>query len=286
MTDVTVQTGSAHAGWAHASDTPARITLGGGGAGGNVAAWLGHLGVAVGLVACVGDDDAGRVAVAQVERHGVLVRARADPSHPTGTVVALIDDAGERTMLTDRGANVALAADDLPRPWLRRGAHLHLSGYVLFDEPARGAGMAALALAADAGMTISIDPASWAPLRAVGPAEFLRWTAAAQLCLPNADEAAALTGERNVGAAALRLGAHYGQAVVTSGGEGAVWSDGASLLRRSSQATVVGDATGAGDAFAAGYLAAQHAGVAPDEALRQALRTADEVVGVAGARPR
>lgn len=271
---------------AFGSDTPARIVVGDGGAGGNVAAWLRAVGVDVGLVTRVGDDPAGRGAVARLADAGVATAAATDPVAPTGTVVALVDaTTGERTMLTDRGANGALDVADLPRTWFRAGAHLHLSGYVLFDDRSRDAGLAALRAASAVGMTISVDPASWAPLRRWGAARFLATTADAVLTLPNSDEARVLTGVADPAGAAVRLARRHGAAVVTCGRDGAVWSDGSATVRgRAVRATVV-DSTGAGDAFAAGFLAAWLDGAAPDDALDTAADLAARAVGRRGARP-
>ena len=88
---------------------------------------------------------------------------------------------GERTMLPDRGANLALAPDDLPAELFVRGGHLHLSGYVLLHEGPRAAGLVALDHAREAGMTISIDPASAAPLRDAGVENVLAWFAGVTL---------------------------------------------------------------------------------------------------------
>ena len=287
MTDVAVH--SAHdltRDLARGSDTAADIVVGGGGAGGNVASWLGHLGADVGLVAAVGDDDAGRLAIEMLQRHGVRVHAIRDAARATGTVVAIGGGGGERTMITDRGANAGLAAQDLPRHWFRPGAHLHLSGYTLFAPPARAAGQAALRMAAARGMGISVDPASWAPLRKVGPQRFLRWTQAAGLCLPNAAEAGLLAGTTDLETAARRLGGQYGCAVVTAGADGALWSDGTAVVRAPAAAVgPVAGGVGAGDAFTAGFLVAARQGAEPAAALAAAADVAVRVLRRPGARP-
>jgi sugar/nucleoside kinase (ribokinase family) len=287
MTDVAVAaSGDLMARLAQGSDTPAAITVGGGGAAANVAAWLAHLGVATGLVAAVGDDGAGHLAVSELVGMGVTVHATHDPERPTGTVIALAAPGGERTMVTDRGANVGLTPDDLPRHWFRPGAHLHVSGYTLFATPARDAALAALRLAAGAAMTTSLDPASWAPLRAVGPRRFLHWTRTAGLCLPNADEARLLSGAGDLHVAARRLAVHHGEAVVTDGAAGALWSDGEAVIAVPVEAPVLAAAgLGAGDAFTAGYLAARRGGAAPIAAAAAANAVAAMGLGQPGARP-
>ncbi len=282
MTDVGVHTAGQPA---VGSDIDARIAVGGGGAGGNVAAWLAHLDVAVGLVTSVGDDAAGAAAVAELRRVGVRVSGRRDRDRPTGTVVALVDAAGERTMLTDRGANVTLTPADVPAAWFRPDAHLHVSGYALFAGPGRAAAVAALDRARRVGMTTSVDPASWAPLRRLGARRFLGLTAAAQLCLPNLPEARVLTGLEAPDAAARELAAHYGAAVVTCGGDGVVWSDGTATIRVAGAEGAVVDTTGAGDAFVAGWLGATASGAPVDVALGRAAVVAAAAVAAAGARP-
>jgi ribokinase len=190
-------------------------------------------------------------------------------------------------MLPDRGANLALAPEDLPGALLVAGNHLHLSGYVLLHDGPRAAGLCALDHAHEAGMTISIDPASAAPLRACGVARVLEWIAGADVLLPNADEARVLTGEEDPEAAARALVALAGarEVVVTLGAEGAVWSDGDAVLRAAAPpVAAVVDTTGAGDAFAAGWLGARLAGAAPPEALAAACALGARAVARAGAR--
>jgi hypothetical protein len=92
----------------HGTDTAARIALCPGGGAANQAAWLGHLGVPVLLVARLGAADVPRHTAA-LAAHGADVHLAADPDRETGRVVLLVDGAGERTMLTDPGANAALA---------------------------------------------------------------------------------------------------------------------------------------------------------------------------------
>jgi ribokinase len=240
------------------SDTPARVAARPGGAGANVAAWLAEAGAPVMLIARAGDDEAGRGAVAGLRGHGVDVSGVAlDPDRATGTCVVLVAPDGERSMLPDAGANAALTAADLPAGAFAAGAHLHLAGYTLLrDGPPREAALEALRRARAAGMTISLDPSSAAPLGRFGAARFLDLAGHPDLLLPNADEAAALTGEAGAAAAARALTAAAREVVVTLGAAGALWTDGRVTLEAPAQAAAAADTTGAGDAFAAGFLAA------------------------------
>jgi ribokinase len=287
--DVMVDVVAAAAGpLAHASDTDARVRWTGGGAGANVAAWLAWGGVPVALVARAGADVAGRGAVAELREAGVAVRVALDDERATGTCVVVVAADGERTMLPDRGANLALAPDDVPAELFVPGGHLHLSGYVLLHDGPRAAGLVALDHAREAGMTISIDPASVAPLRARGVERVLGLMAGADVLLPNLDEVRVLTGEKESDAAARALVARAGarEVVVTLGAGGALWTNGHDIVRAAApEVERIVDTTGAGDAFAAGWLAARREGAEPREALTAACALGSRAVSRAGARP-
>ncbi|PRY47930.1 sugar/nucleoside kinase (ribokinase family) [Geodermatophilus tzadiensis] len=264
------------------SDRPATIRTRGGGAGANVAVHLAALGVPVLLAGCVGDDAAGTALAGELAAAGVRTALRSVAGAATGTVVSLVEPGGQRSMLADRGANLALRAGDVPAP--PPGGHLHLSGYTLLDERPRAAGLAALAAARAAGCTVSVDPASTGPLAASGVDRWLADTAGADLLLPNADEARLLTGCADAAAAARALAGRHAAVAVTLGADGALWASGGTLVHRPAHPAEVVDTTGAGDAFTAGLLAAWLTGADPVAALDAGLARAAAVVGRPGAR--
>ena len=103
--------------------------------------------------------------------------------------------------------------------------------------------------------------------------------------MPNADEAAVLSGARDPEAAAWVLARDGREVVITLGKDGALWSDGERVERaRASPAPARVDSTGAGDAFTAGWLAARLRGAEPTEALAAANFAAAQVLKDAGAR--
>lgn len=264
------------------SDRPATIRSRGGGAGANVAVHLARLGTPVTLAGCTGDDAAGTGLLAELTAAGVTPAVRVVPGTATGTIVSLVEPGGQRSMLADRGANLALAPGDVPTP----GRHLHLSGYTLFARAPREAGLAALAAARAAGCTVSVDPASTGPLAAHGVDRWLADTAAATLVLPNAEEARLLTGCADPAAAARALALRHPVAVVTLGADGALWAAGDRLVHRPAHPAAVLDTTGAGDAFTAGLLSEWLADPDGDPvaALEAGLAQAAAVVARPGAR--
>ncbi len=266
------------------SDRPASIRSRGGGAGANVAVHLAQLGTPVLLAGCIGDDAAGAGLVAELTAAGVGLALRTVPGAATGTIVSLVEPDGQRSMLADRGANLDLRPDDVPAP--QPGGHLHLSGYTLLDPGPRAAGLAALAAATEAGCTVSVDPAATGPLAASGVDRGLADTAGATALLPNADEARLLTGCADAADAARALARRHAVVAVSLGAEGALWASGEVLVHRPAHAADVVDTTGAGDAFAAGLLAAWLSDRSGDpvRALDAGLARAAEVVGRLGAR--
>jgi sugar/nucleoside kinase (ribokinase family) len=97
------------------TDTFVPIRVAAGGSGANAAAWLARSGVETRFVGRVGDDVFGRFLEGEMERSGVKSCLARDPSLETGKVFVLVDGAGERTMITDRGAGEALAPTTSPR---------------------------------------------------------------------------------------------------------------------------------------------------------------------------
>jgi ribokinase len=243
---------------ARGSDTPARVSMQGGGSGANVAAWAAALGTPVCFACRVGDDLSGRRAVDALLAAGVKVHAAVDRERPTGTCVVLIEPGGERTMLPDPGANDAPV--DVPDAWLEPGRHLHVVGYALLRDGARPGALAAIERAQAADMSVSVDPSSWALIRSGAIPEV-------DLLLPNEREAEVL--------------GDHGDMVVKLGAAGARWGD----VQVPAEPVEVVDTTGAGDAFAAGLLSARLNGADRAAALKAGCAAAARVVGQVGARP-
>jgi sugar/nucleoside kinase (ribokinase family) len=282
MTDIVVRLARRPA---YGTDTPVAISPHGGGSAANVASWLAASGQQVTYVGRTGTDILGRAAVEELRATGVDVRVATDGQLPTGICVVLVDPSGERTMLPDPGANAALSPHDLPDDVFSHGNHLHLSGYTLLNSGSRAAALAALQRAKGAGMSVSVDPSSAAPLREVGAETFLNWTAHADLCLLNWAEASVLAGTGVPGAAEATLAATYAEIVVKLGAAGALWRKGSAFVQVDARRIAAVDTTGAGDAFAAGFLGAWLAGAAPDAALRAGCELAARAVAHVGARP-
>jgi sugar/nucleoside kinase (ribokinase family) len=136
------------------------------------------------------------------------------------------------------------------------------------------------------GLSISIDPASTGPLREFGVDRFLLETVPVGLIIPNRDEALLLTGAQTPERAAEELSERYGTAVVKLGPEGALVARKGRVIASSAgmEGDVV-DSTGAGDAFAAGFLTARLAGADEEQSIVAGCRAGAQAVALVGGRP-
>jgi ribokinase len=272
---------------AEGSDSPGVISYVGGGSAANTAAWLTRVGESTTFVGAIGDDVAGQAQLESLHRLGVDVRFRVDHTRPTGTCLVLVAPTGERTMVPDPGANLALLEHDVPTDEFQAGDHLHVSGYALLRD-SRDAALHAMTEAAAAGMTISVGAASAAPLEVLGPAEFLRMVPDGAVLFANEREARVLVGENGEAAdLATRLGTAGRESVVTAGSGIAAWSNGeatASMAAEPLDGPEL-DTTGAGDAFAAGFLAARARDASPEVCLRDGHALAAAACRTTGGRP-
>ena len=254
-------------------DTPATITMGGGGQAANFCAWVAAEGEPARLIARVGDDENGRRLVADLEARGVEVCATWAPE-PTGVIAVLIDPSGRRTMATQRGASVGLSPQDLQESWLRDVRLLHVPAYSLFVEPLATAARAAIRAVRESGGMLSVDLSSASGLRAYGPSRM-----AYVLARLKPELLFATTAEAGVLAVPLDS---LAQVPVLKLGE-----NGCSLFGRTISAPPSRsvDSTGAGDALAAAFCVAWLRGAPPLEAAEMAVSAASASVTFAGARP-
>ncbi|MGX5697681.1 carbohydrate kinase family protein [Agromyces soli] len=262
------------------TDTAARVFRTRGGSAANVAALAAPL-VATRFIGAVGPDAAGDVLVAALESAGVEVRVQRRGT--TGAVVVIVDPDGERTMFPDRGASALLESVD---PAVLDGvAVLHVPSYGFEREPARGAVLALVAEARRRGAAVSIDASSTGLLASLGVERMLALFAGldAEVLFANETEAE-LLGLADGGPAAA---AAARTVVVKHGPEPTRVFERGRPIATVPVDPVPGarDLTGAGDAFAAGYLATAIAGGAAVDAVLAGHRAAARVIVAPGGAP-
>lgn len=259
-----------------------------GGSESNVAIGLARAGVPVRWVGRVGDDEFGELVLRTLRAEGVDVSAaRVDAAAPTGLMFRERRTADTSRVVYRRGGSAGsrLSTLDVPSP---AGVRLlHVTGITpALSAGARAAVRHAVTQARAAGVTVSVDVnmrrTLWSEAEA---APELRWLAGqADIVFCGLADGPVLVG--GVGSAAelasriAALGpAHV---LVTRGAAGACYRADGRLLERPARAVTVADPVGAGDAFAAGFLAAWLAGAGPEQRLERALLSGALVVGVAG----
>jgi sugar/nucleoside kinase (ribokinase family) len=229
-----------------ASDTHAHISRRRGGSAANVAARAASLDHRSRLLGQVGTDAIGTALLAELDDDGVDI-SMVRRGGSTGTIVALVDHLGERTMLTDRRACLDLADPD--PSWLDGVDTLHVPFYSLAGGLVATTASTVIAWAHERGVAVSIDVSSTAIMFEVGLDEVARRleAAAPTVVFANADEAAALAVDGAV-AGALTVVKHGPLPAVMYRTDGSVVEIDAIAVPG------INDTTGAGDAFAAGFL--------------------------------
>lgn len=237
------------------SDAAAEVRLMPGGSGANVAVWLARLGQEVVFVGRVGADLFGRWLADDLRREGVTPALACDERLGTGVIQVLVEPDGERTMVPDRGANAVWSEADVPAGLIEQARLLHVVGYVLLDAESRRGALAAMARARAAGVPISLDPSSHAPLLALTPAGFWSMIGRVTVLLPNRHEAQTLTGEADPARALAALQAQAEVVAIKLDRDGCLAGSAGQIYRATAAPARVVNATGAGDAFNAAFLA-------------------------------
>jgi sugar/nucleoside kinase (ribokinase family) len=253
----------------HGSDTPSRVVRARGGSAANVAAAAAPY-VPSRFFGCVGADPLGDRLLASLTAAGVEVRAQRRGR--TGTVVVIVDSDGERTFLTDRAAAADLGR--LPPAELDGVGLLHVPAYGLDGGRTGVTVRALLADAAARGLPVSLDASSWAVLRAIDDVVDVVRRVRPLVLFANADEARELPLPLPGTTVVVKDGARPTTVLLAGGGTLEVPVPAVDGVR---------DSTGAGDAFAAGWLSATMEGRDGTACVQRAHELARSVLATPGA---
>ena len=265
---------------------PAGVETSGGSAA-NTCAVAAMLGARVAYLGQVADDQLGAVFRHDISAVGVhFPTAPLTGGDPTARCLILVTPDGQRTMNTYLGACVGFGPDQLDETAIADAAVTYLEGY-LFDPPAaQAAFLRAAEIAHAAGRQVAL---SLSDAFCVGRhrAAFRALVAGhVDILFANETEITSLY-ETNTWAEAAELArADVALAVLTRGEDGSTILRGAETVTVSAEPALVVDTTGAGDAYAAGFLAGFTAGKSLAQCGRLASLAAAEVIGQYGARPR
>ena len=232
-----------------------------GGSAANTVHGLSRLGVKTGFVGAVGDDADGRLLTRAFQRAGVdISHVFVKPRARTGSVLCLSDEFGHRSLYVTPGANGLLSAEDIDQAYLKKAQILHLATFV---DDRQFELSVALVQKLPRGVRLSFSPGALYASRGMkSMVPILRHTA---FLFINRQELERLTGQRLESGVRTFMKEGCRTVVVTLGAGAKIGrTDATCYIRAGDREYIIEalpaetgrptDTTGAGDAFAAGYL--------------------------------
>lgn len=266
------------------SDTSSQISMHGGGAAANTATWLANLGHSVYFSCRLGNDAAGRAIAAEFDQWSIEYHKEFLANEKTGVVVVLVNNAGERTMFPDSGANSGIDEKNLPP--LAGFDAAFLSGYSLFNPLSTSGVLRMISMIKAANIPLIFDPASVGTMTSFGRERVLEMLSVMDIAIMNDDEARFIAGKSELNDALESLTSLVPLVVIKTGSSGAIAQlRGDTLLESKTEAIAAIDTTGAGDAFAAGFIPRWLESHDLLESMKAGNEVARRCVAIIGARP-
>ena len=255
-----------------------------GGSAANTIVGMAQFGGRVAYAGSVGNDEFGKIYLADFKRRGILLTTKPKPNLTTGTCLILITPDGERTMNTHLGASTQLGLDDIDRATVAAAEWIYVEGYLLSGETTKAAAFAAMDMAKAAGTKIAFSFSDGFVVEAFG-ADVRRIVGDyADLVFANEREAAAYTATRDPEVSLDMILEECKNACVTMGGAGSLVHYAGKTYKVAALPAKPVDLTGAGDMYAAGFLYGICSGATPDKAGLLGSQAAHRVVIQMGAR--
>ena len=259
-----------------------------GGSAANTVAGIAALGVPAGFVGKLADDELGAVFCADFDRLNVAFphAKHSAADLPTGHCLVLVTPDAERTMHTVLGAAVTTAEDDLDAALLARTGLFFAEGYIWDSPSAKQAFLRAADTVRAQGGRVAFSLADGFCVERHHADFMALLDSHIDILLANETEITALFGTAEAASLSDKLAPHHVLAAITHGAGGVdVFADGHTTHIEAQKIDTVVDLTGAGDQFAAGFLAALHRGQNPEKAAAIGIIAASEVIRHVGPRP-
>lgn len=259
-----------------------------GGSAANSMAGIAAMGGDAAFIGQVAEDQLGLIF--EHDMHALGVRFETPPLEdgpPTGRCLILVTPDGQRSMNTCPGASHELSSDALDRDLIASASILFLEGYLFGPDKPRAAMMEAIKIAHASDRKVAFT-LSESVCIAGRKESFSRMIdgGGVDLLFANQDEALQLTGRTDLESALNELKAKVPTLVITKGPQGAIGvENGETIAIPAAPVEQVVDTTGAGDLFAAGFLAARCKGASLERCLWTGAIAAGEVIKHYGARP-
>ncbi len=256
-----------------------------GGSAANTCAVAAALGARVAFLGKVADDSLGAAFSRDIAAAGVhFPSTPLKDGAPTARCLILVTPDAQRTMNTYLGACVAFSEHDVDPALVAESAITYLEGY-LFDPPAAQAAFRAAARAArEAGRQVALSLSDAFCVNR-HRAAFLELLPDIDMLFANEVEICSLFEANEFADAVTAVRGRVKLAALTRSEAGSVILHGHETVAVTAEATTLVDSTGAGDAYAAGFLAAYTQGRDLAICGRMGSVAAAEVISHYGARP-
>jgi sugar/nucleoside kinase (ribokinase family) len=259
-----------------------------GGSAANTIAGMAALGRDCGFIGQVASDQFGTIFTHDIRASGVAFTTPArEGEPPTAQCLIFVSPDGQRTMNTFLGAAQHLGSAALDRAMIENADVLYLEGYLWNADASRDAMAEAISIAKNAGKKVAFTLSEIFVILGHGD-DFRRMMAAGDIDIlfANEGEITTLMGTEDFDAAVNAAAAQVPTLVVTRGADGAVAIQNGERAHVSAEPVAkVLDTTGAGDLFAAGFLAGQTEGRSLHDSLVMGAVCAGEVISHFGPRP-
>ncbi|MDF1558354.1 MAG: carbohydrate kinase family protein [ANME-2 cluster archaeon] len=222
-----------------------------GGSGANTMVGLSRLGIEVGYIGKVANDEAGKLLQDDLASEGVNTSGVAASSGRSGACLIMVDGRGDRGILVDPGVNDTITAADIDLEMINNVDLVHFTSFVCRGSDTSFETQKQVATCTNA--DLSLDPGTLYAER--GMEALMEFISQSRVVLPSDHELKLMTGCLDVSDGAdMLIDAGAKWVAVKMGSRGCYVTDGTSGIHIPAQNVKVVDTTGAGDAFNAGFL--------------------------------
>ena len=231
----------------------------------------------------IGNDKFGEIYKAQVEKYGIISRLVIGGG-PTGSSIILVTPDGERTMNTHLGMCQDFSIADIDESLLAKADIFYFTGYMWDTDSQKSAIKHALSIAKENRIKVIFDVADPFAVQRYRDAFLTLIEEEADVVFANQAELSILFDTKDINAAANSLGKIANIAAVKLGKEGCFVIESGNLCKIASRPIIAKDSTGAGDMFAAGFIAALSKGYSGKAAGKIGGYLAEEIIQIPGAQ--
>ena len=231
----------------------------------------------------IGNDKFGEIYKSQVEKYGITSRLVIGDG-PTGSSIILVTPDGERTMNTHLGMCQDFSIADIDESLLTKADIFYFTGYMWDTDSQKSAIKHALSIAKENRIKVIFDVADPFAVQRYRDAFLTLIEEEADVVFANQAELSILFDTKDINVAANSLGRIVNIAAVKLGKEGCLVIENGNLCKITSRPIIAKDSTGAGDMFAAGFIAALSKGYSGKAAGKIGGYLAEEIIQIPGAQ--